>query len=104
MNLKLSLLTAARASIESGYDTYICDAIHSAHEEINSGESLSAYLELTRRITEEINSQFGLGDWLRNQIPDGHVTCEQLTRFNDRSPTLRQCRLAWLDKLILEQA
>lgn len=85
MNLKQQALTQARLRIESGDDTYICDALGmSEHARPEHVTELGAY------INQEIDGEFSLTYWLEAQMPDKTLT----------SDTMRLARLAWIDKMI----
>ena len=84
-------LRHARRLVESGQLEFICCALDDAEQEYP--ELASACADLQKQIHQDIEPSFTLGQWLARQHGTWPTTSHQ-----------QLARLAWIDKLILENS
>lgn len=91
--MRKEALTQARALVESGHRTYICGALQQVGRRPGMSEVTS---DLIDEIQHAISPYATLLEWVLHQRPPG--------TFKASQQHAHLARLAWLDKLILEES
>jgi hypothetical protein len=94
MNPKAQALRHAKALVETDHEL-ICCALDLVARELPELESVCK--DLQKHIQQDNHPYYSLGAWMYSQFPEEFFS----SREDDRA-LFKQCRLAWIDKMIYD--